>query len=166
MNTGIDRESPEWRERVTQGTRVLQIIVGSLILGVLLFTGFLLWSGAAAQPPRGKLLSFMAAGIATINVILHVSIPMVIQRAALANRSVGSGLSTLLGVYVTRTIIACALLEGAAIFSLVAVQTEHRRWVFAITAGLLVLMFMQFPTRTRIEQWLETRLMEFDVEPR
>ncbi len=163
MSGQLDATSDASRSMISTQTRLLQIIVCSLITGVLLFTGFVIWSGALRQPPGGRMLTYLAVGMGMVMAVLHVVVPGLVERAALANQAVGSGVQSLLGVYVIRTIIAAALLEGAAFTSVVAVMIEHHQWVLGVTVVLLVLMIMQIPSSTRIEHWLESRLMERDV---
>jgi hypothetical protein len=93
-------------------------------------------------------------------IILHAVVPGLVERAALANQGVGSGLPSLVGVFVTRTIVAAAMLEGAAFMSLVALMIEHQPWMIGVTGVLVVLMLMQIPSRTRVEHWVESRMME------
>jgi hypothetical protein len=150
-------ESPS----LTAQTRVLQIVVGALVMGVLLFGTFVVFT-ALKKPPGGVTMSYIAIGFSALMIVLHVIVPGVVERAALRNQSIDTGPQALLGVYFTRTIIAAALLDGAAFLSLVAVMQEHRPWVLGVTAVLVVLMIMQIPSRTRIEQWLEMRMMERD----
>jgi hypothetical protein len=144
---------------LTAQTRILQIVVSALVVGVLMFGGFVGLT-ALKKPPQDTTLSFIAVGFGALMIVLHVIVPGIVERAALANQSVGSGDEQLVRVYFTRTIIAAALLEGAAFLSLVAVMQEHQPWVLGVTAALVVLMVMQIPSRTRIEHWLESRLME------
>jgi hypothetical protein len=158
MTQSIDPRSSEPQSVVAQ-TRVLQIVVGALVMGVTLFGAFVVFT-ALKKPPEGMTLSYIAVGFGALMVVLHVVVPSIVERAALANQSVGSGSQALVDVYFIRTIIAAALLDGAAFMSLVAVMQEHRPWVLGVTAVLLVLMIMQIPSRTRIEQWLESKMME------
>ena len=109
------------------------------------------------------MLSYVAVGMGALMAILHVVIPGVIERAALANQGVGAGPQSLVGVFVIRTIVAVALLEGAAFVSVIALMLEHHPWVLGVTGVMLMLMAMQFPSVTRLEHWLESRLMERDV---
>jgi hypothetical protein len=144
---------------VAAQTRILQIIVGALILGVLAFAGFVV-ATQLNNAPRQTGIATIACGFAALNIVLHFVVPAFIERTALNNLSVDAGSESLLGVFFTRTIIACALLEGAAFLSIFAVMSEQKHWMFGVTAVLLALMLMQFPTRTRIEHWLELRMME------
>lgn len=162
MSSGIARLE-EWQGSITAHTRVLQIIVSSLVLGVLALAGFLVFSGALQPPPKPGFLSQLSIVMAAINVALHAIIPSIVERAALANQSVGAGVPQLLTIFQTRTIIAAALLEGAALFATVTVMIEHQSWVLVVTGVLLLLLILQIPTRTRVEQWLEARLMDRDA---
>jgi hypothetical protein len=159
MTQSIDPRSYGSDSQIAAQTRVLQIVVSAMLMGVVAFAVFVIVT-EIGKAPQGTTLSYVAVGFGTLMTILHAVIPAVIERAALANQSIGSGAEAVVRVFFTRTIIACALLEGGAFMSLVAVLTEHQRWVLGVTAVLLVLMVMQFPSRTRIEQWLETRMME------
>jgi hypothetical protein len=159
MTQSIDPRSYGSPSIIATQTRILQVVIGALIFGVLVFGGFVI-ATQLNQPPNGTTLSSMAVGMAALNVLLHVVIPQLIERAALKNQSVDFNVESVLRVFFTRTVIACALLEGAAFTSIAAVMIEHQYWVFGVTAVLLVLMLVQFPSRTRVEQWLEIRLME------
>ena len=164
MTQSIDPRSYGSPATIAAQTRVLQIVVGALIFGVLAFAGFVI-ATQLNNPPRDNGMATIAVGFAATNILLHFVVPVLIERSALKNLSVDAGLETVLGVFFTRTIIACALLEGAAFLSIYAVMAEQQYWVFGVTAVLLVLMLMQFPSRTRIEQWLETRMMEREQSP-
>ena len=60
-------------------------------------------------------------------------------------------LSQLLAIYQTRLVIACALLEGAAFFNLVAYFIEGQTLNLIVTGVLLVMMAMRFPTTGTVE---------------
>jgi hypothetical protein len=153
--------APDQRsEFVLVQTRVLQIIVCTLVVSVLMFAGFVVLSGHLQRPPQGQVLSYASLAMAMVMIVMHVVVPGFVERAALANQPVGTAEPELARVFVTRTIIACALLEGAAMMSLVALMIEHRPWVLGVTAVLVVLMLLQIPSRTRIEHWLESRRMD------
>jgi hypothetical protein len=62
-------------------------------------------------------------------------------------------------IYQMQLIIALAMLEGAAFLNLIACMIEHNWWSLAIAGGVVAIMAVQFPTRTRVEQWIETQRM-------
>jgi hypothetical protein len=59
-------------------------------------------------------------------------------------------------VYQTRTIIAAALLEGAAFFATIAYLIEHQRIALYVAIALALLILCQIPTPSRFESWLES----------
>ena len=160
MTSTTDPRSSQTESLILAQTRVLQIVVGALVIGVSIFAGYVILSGTLQKPPQGAMLSTVAVGFGALMVVMHFVVPGVIERAALANQAIGADRESLVRVYFTRTIIAAALLEGAAFMSLVAVMNEHQPWVLGVTAVILVFMLMQIPSRTRIEHWLESKMME------
>jgi hypothetical protein len=139
-----------------QAVRVAQIITIALVMGVVLFgVVALLFVGALDDPADGVILSGMGAGFAVLMFVMHLVIPAQIarQQAGTADES------QLYGVYVTKTIVGLALLEGAAFFNLVALIVEHNWWSLAIAGGLVFWMLAMFPTRTRVDHWVETQQM-------
>ncbi len=152
--------SQAWRQMIAGRTRVLQIIVIALMTGICAFGAFVIFTGKAQEPPQGQILSYLAVGMGAMAAVMHVVIPAIIERAALANQSVDVSPESLLAALQTRTIVACALLEGPALLSLIAVLIEHHPWVLGVTGVLLILMALQIPSTTRVEHWLEARMME------
>lgn len=154
--------------------RVMQIIGGALIFGVLSFGGvacFLVFSQmrGAAQPggPDGgaNILVYMSAGMAFLNVVLSVVVPNAIANSGVqaVAKKAQDGTSTgpkelfgrLLGVAQTRMIIAMALIEGAAFFGLIAFIQTKSLIPLAIVGGLLFVMAIHFPTKMKLARWLE-----------
>jgi hypothetical protein len=112
--------------------------------------------GAATQPPTGTTLSLIAAVFAMAMLAAHVVVPSLVARPAKPQRAEDDG-AGLCGIYQTRMIIGLALLEGAAFFNLVACLVEHNWWSLVIAGCLVVWMLALFPTRTRVEQWIENQ---------
>lgn len=140
-----------------QTVRTLQIITGAMVMGVILFAVVaIVVTGGPNIPSSGIILSTVAAAWAVVAFLLHLVVPSII--ASQRVRAVGA--DQLHSVYFTKTIIGLALLEGAAFFNLIALMLEHNTWSLAITGGLLFWMLGMFPTRTRVDQWVETKLME------
>lgn len=67
----------------------------------------------------------------------------------------------LAGTYQVELIIKVALLEGAAFYNIIAYRVEQQPWTLAIIAALLVFILMQFPTRSRIRNRIETETMDW-----
>jgi hypothetical protein len=139
-----------------QAVRVAQIITGALVMGVVLFAVVaLLFVGALDDSADGVILSGMGAAFAVVAFVMHLVIPAQIARQQTRTTEE----SQLYGVYVTKTIIGLALLEGAAFFNLVALIVEHNWWSLAIVGGLVFWMLAMWPTRTRVDHWVETQQM-------
>jgi hypothetical protein len=134
----------------------MQIIAAALPGGVLMFGLIVVVLGAATQPPAGTTLSLIAAVFAMAMLAAHVVVPTLVGRPTEPRRTEDDG-AALCGVYQIRMIIGLALLEGAAFFNLVACLVEHNWWSLAIAGCLVVWMLALFPTRTRVEQWIENQ---------
>lgn len=149
--------------------RVMQIIAGALIAGVVVFGIVVVFAlGALNQPPVEGTIKYMALGFIVLELVPFALVPTFvtgdsITRAQPGNRLLeGEGLAY--GPYQARMIIRFALLEGAAFFNLVAVIIEHHWWNLAAAGALAFLMLLMFPTRTRVDQWIETQRMQSDIK--
>jgi hypothetical protein len=168
------------REYVARVTATLQIIVAALAAGALMFAGvawFVATNAARARAaPAQILLTYVAAGVALLALIVSWIVPAIIassQRQAIAaGKSISAAATTrnqsgiehlgdvgsLSAAYQTQQIIRAAILEGAAFFNLVAYIVEKQS-LCLVAAGVMVLfMLSQFPTRQRVEDWLEREL--------
>lgn len=103
-------------------------------------------------------MASMAAGMAAVNFVLHIIIPSFADRQA--GRVAQDGVPALLGLYQSKTIIAGALLEGAAFFNLFALSVEHHWWSLAIVVLLLISLGVLVPTSVRIDHWIESKQLE------
>jgi hypothetical protein len=142
-----------------QRVRVMQILAVALVLGVVVFAGIVFVTGALNQPPQGGFLSFFGGGVAAVMIVLHFVVPGIMANNAAQESSAASDEDRWCGMYQVKLIIGMAMLEGAAFLNLVACMAEHNWWSMAVTGALVLLMLLQFPTRTRVEQWIETQRM-------
>jgi len=138
--------------------RTLQIIVGALMISVMSYGGFVLKQGGLAGPPQPPSTATMAAGMALVSFVMHLVIPPIIAKSAVQGS--GGEERFLLGAYMTKTIVAGALLEGAAFFNLFALSTEHQWWSLAIVVVLLLAMAALIPSSIRIAHWVEAKQLE------
>jgi pilus assembly protein TadC len=138
---------------------ILRIITLSLVMGVVIFGLIVVFVMGALDPanaaPAGPFttMSYMGAAFAAVAFVLHLVIPNFIARETI-NKGNGSERSKL-DAFRMKTIVALALLEGAAFMNLVAVMTEHQWWSLAVAGGLVFWMLARFPTRYMIENWLQ-----------
>ena len=131
----------------------MQIIVGALALGIVNFLLVIVFAfrPQAPQNPIGQsLLTYLAVGGAVLAVMASIFIPFFLagpMRKSALDASAGSkatsskeeaNIGSLAQMYQTLLIIRCALIEGAAFFSLVAYMIEGQTTALA-TAGILLL---------------------------
>jgi hypothetical protein len=150
--------------------RVMQIIAGALMMGVLMFLGVVLviTKGDVLRQENPGIVTMIAAGFAVLMIVNHLVIPGLITKAQLNQfksqdsdeQNSEQKRASLLGIYRMQLIITLALLEGAAFFNLVSVLIEHH--VISLTAAvvLLGLMAVRFPTRTKVSWWVQDRVRE------
>lgn len=142
---------------IDQRLRLMQIIAGALIMGVVMFALITtLALGALNEAPTNTIIAYIGAVFAAVSVAVHLFVPEAMAAAALkasSNRDV----ETLCGIYQTRMIVALAMLEGAAFFNVVALIIAHTWWSLVIAGALLLLMLARIPTRTGVEHWIETQ---------
>jgi hypothetical protein len=137
-------------------SRHLQIIGGGLVAGVVLFTA-IAWL-KKPMPPAGALFSPLAAGLAVMMAGAAFAAPKLIARlpqGSLAKEPAGD-----VQRIMTRTIISLALLEGPALFNVLALLLEGHGWSLAVIGGLVALMLIQIPSATRLQFALESELAE------
>lgn len=136
---------------------VAQIIVASLMMGVILFAAVVL---ITPPQPAGDMavLEYAALGAAGLLLAARAVVP-----GLLASAQVRQVMPTnpadlrqpLAGVYMSRTIIGGALLEGAAFINLVAYMI-NRHWSNIGMAGFLVIvMAVTFPSQSQFETWVD-----------
>ena len=64
----------------------------------------------------------------------------------------------LAATYQTRLIIACAMLESAALLNLIAYMIEGSYFTLVAASVLLVIILNHFPTLGRLEDWVAREL--------
>jgi hypothetical protein len=145
----------------------MQVIAGALIAGVVVFALVAVFVlGALSQPSSGVIVSSMALGMTAIKLVPFALVPRFVttQTVHRARQGVGNpeGDALQYGLYQTRMILRYALLEGAAFFCIIATIIEHNWWTLGVAGGLVLIMLTIFPTRTRVEHWMETQRMLHD----
>ncbi len=144
-----------------QHLRVMQVIAGALSFGAVVFVvvAIVLRMNSPAPPIAGEGISLFLAGFAGVLLVIHLIVPVAIVRPLTAGDgrlTEGDWLRLLHSITVTRL----AILEGATFLNVVAFILQHNWWSLAITGGLLLWMLPLFPTRTRVEHWIETQQLE------
>lgn len=138
----------------------LRIITLALVMGVVIFGVIVVFVMGAldqgqAAPAGGTTLSYLGAAFAAVAFVLHFLIPNSIAQQKLDSDQ--GGLRSQLEAFRLKTIVALAILEGAAFLNLVAVMTEHQSWSLAVAGGLVFWMLARLPNRNMIENWIEPK---------
>jgi hypothetical protein len=174
--------SDHQREFVRTVVRTLQIIVGALAFGVVMFMAVVLYMETHNPPaaaPTEHIFSYTALGMAVAVAIAWLIVPGIVagrmRQSVIDGRSSQWGLvknmpnaaelgdvDPLAGIYQTRTIIGVAMLEGVAFYSVAAYMLGHDRLALYVAIALLVLILSQFPTVSRLESWLESELTNIE----
>ncbi len=145
----------------------MQIIAGGMISGVTVFAVIAMMV-AMGHEPRDPFITYVAVGVAGMMIVMRFVVPAWIAKTQSQQRfgraaefdeddevkkRVG-----LTAIYQTTMIIGYALLEFAAFFCLIAYMSETQLLAVAAAAVLLLIMLASFPTRTRVEDWVENQL--------
>jgi hypothetical protein len=140
-------------------------------MGVLTFAVVVLGVIPAPQANANEnMLTVVSLAFAVLSGVMSVVIRRVVvatQRKKIAegtwtppSGTVGpkNDVEMLLACFQTQTIIGAALLEGGAFFALVAYMQERQTWSLLAAAVLLAGLMTLFPTRGRVESWLDDEL--------
>ncbi|HVT28085.1 MAG TPA: hypothetical protein VHE81_08720 [Lacipirellulaceae bacterium] len=167
------------REYVGRVAHTLQIIVGTMAVGVLMFVGVVFILASQNAPIGGafdSIITYVAIGMAIAVTIAWMIVPGTIvgrMRQSVIERDVANwglvrnipnleelgDVAPLAAIYQTRTIVGAALFEGAAFLATVAYMIEHQRIALFIAAVLLLLILSQIPTVSRLGDWIESELV-------
>jgi hypothetical protein len=157
--------------KADQRIRVMQIIVAALVMGALSFlaVAVLIRESGNFPPRQPEMLSYYVGipyGIALL--VAHFVVPSRIGAAqgrlarnrAMANPSARQVESSAnpgqwYGIYQTRLIVGAALLEAGAFYFLIAYLVEGTAFSLAAGACFIAGIAMKFPTRERVERWVE-----------
>lgn len=161
---------PAGEDRLEASLKAVRIIVVALTLGLVGFAVIVSSLPAKPDQPEGLAgpLTAIAIGLAAVNMILRAIIParMVVgvrRRLAVAADASGAA-GDLLQSLIASTIVACALLEGAAFLCFIAWFLESSWPALAAGSALTVGVALHFPTRARAERWLRHQMELLDEE--
>jgi hypothetical protein len=148
--------------------RVMQIIGFALVMGVVVFMGialFLRSTGNLNPPPEVPLVTYLGLALGSMQLVLFFVLPAIFVKSGrtrmsvtedtLGNPASADSAEQLCGLYQTSLIIGDALLEGAAFYFLVAYLVEGQLLALIVAGFFLVILILQFPTRSRVERWIE-----------
>lgn len=144
--------------------RTLQIIIAALAGGCVTF-GTIAVAITAGELGVGELgvVTAVAAVFAVGASVTSLTVRVLFDKQADAGPPLAT--EALLGHYQTRTIVASAVLEGAAFFNLIAVIVEKSIVPLAVAALLVGFLVAGIPTKRRIAEWVAKRLDRADRVP-
>jgi hypothetical protein len=162
-------------EELTPRIRAMQIVAGALVLGALIFLGVVIairLAGQAPRPPKTPMLSYV--GI-VFTVMVLVPLALVPDRVIAAGRkqiargerdasTASDETLRLANLYQNCMIIRLALLEGAAFFQIIIFHLEGQQLSLILALILVVGMVLLFPTRARVESWIEKQQEKLEEE--
>jgi hypothetical protein len=151
--------------------RLLKIITFALAQGAIVFGAVALFLNSGETSGKPDILTWIGLGMAVLMLVNHFVIPPIIARAWLSrltsadlqDKSDEERFSMIAPAFQTQHIIACAMLEGAAFFNLVAYIIDGCLYSL-IAAGVPIgMILMKMPTMTRVEFWVQDRGREIDL---
>lgn len=175
MSDSLSTTSPDTvpsEEDLRQRVLTLRIVTIGMVSGLLIFgaIALVLKGGAIAGEP--DLVSWLALGLAAVSVLLHLVVPGQLAAAALNSvdpqelQQAGETerFEKVFNVFQMRHIIACALLDGAAVFNVVAYLLTQFVGNLAAAGLLLVCLLVRFPSTSGVQFWVRDRIREIEMK--
>ncbi|NQT36804.1 MAG: hypothetical protein HQ581_04910 [Planctomycetes bacterium] len=181
----------QWREEIVRPVRTLQIVTVALVTGCVVFLAVAMFirlgendpaQAAAPVPTFGyALLVFVATALLARAIAPRWLVSAARRKIAEGTwkppQQTGGGspisdeflaktgdAGKLCCVFMTKTVVGAALLEGAAFFSLIAYLAEGATLSLAMAAGLIIAVALHFPTLGRAVGWIERQLSLLDQQ--
>jgi hypothetical protein len=157
--------------------RIMQIIAGALLLGVLSFLAVVLFirSQQANAPPDIPIISLVGVAVLVSNIATALFVPPLVLQGGLRrlagsrkpSRGGEADTSGLLVLRQTTLILVLALLEGAAFLGIIAYLLEGSAIGLGVAGVAVLVMLFHFPTEDRVRSWVrqqEQRLTNMRLE--
>ena len=177
--------TPEQSAELARPVRVLQTIVGALILGLVAWLVVAHFVGPTArrdgrQPPAKPVITYLAAAYGAVTLVAALVVPPVLAGAG--RRKIAAGTFTVVQpgrgdagsseallertgdagrlcyVLFPVTIVGAAVLESGGLLAGVAYLLEGESLAVGVAVVLLLALAMRFPTQARVEQWIDEQL--------
>jgi hypothetical protein len=146
------------QDSIDASVRIMRIITAALITGICGYLGYVLLQNPFALPPRGERMALIGASFAALNIVAYFAVPPFIRAAKFVVPNSPDQQAS--GLFLNRLIVRLALMEGAAFCNTFAVMSEGNWWSLAIIGGMLFLMIVQWPTRTKLEEFIDSQRLE------
>lgn len=153
---------------LNQRLQVMQMMIGALALGATVFTVIVIVvrGQGVQQVPDTPLITYCAFVFAMPVLFANFFVPGAVAatarralvhapEAAAASADLPGDAGKLCEIFQTQMLIGASLLEGATFFFLIAFFVEGQP--LSLVGGLMFLigLALKFPTRARLERWLE-----------
>ena len=156
---------------VAQGVRGLQIITIAMVLGVLFFMAICLVTHKGDVDRDPDIVSWIGLGFAGLMIFNHLVIPSFLTKTALVNitgeqireADDAKKFELIFPAFRTRHIVAVAMLEGAALFNLVAYMTSQYRGNLGAAVFLVILIGGRITSTTSAMFWVNDRAREIEM---
>jgi hypothetical protein len=144
---------------IANDVRGMQILAGVLMLGLAVFAGIVLLvsDGKPDDPLVALVMAVMVIGEVPVFFILP---PQQLKREQGELFDAKKELQRYSGAMLLRY----ALCNGGGFANLIAYLVAGQWWSLAIAGGLWLVMLAMFPTRTKVEHWLENRRIEAGMD--
>ena len=158
----------EQRQYLAKAVVPMQIIVGAMASGVMMFAVVVL-AREGGDAPDEPTITYVALVISVASLAASFFVPNLVARAARDKMAKGQEprlsvrttvpfeagiVGQLAKVFQVRLIITCAILEGPALFCLIAYMTEGSLIVLVVAALLFFSILSRFPTPRSLEDWI------------
>lgn len=164
-----DSGGPTLAEGHTPAALSLQIFTAVLMVGPCVFLGIVVCINQRSFETEPNITAWFAIGVALVLFGLHLLITgKQMSRNPVApinpdenwKQHSTDQLAVLMKSLQGRTIVACALIEGAIFFNLIIYQVSGLRGNLAAAVFLILTVTARFPTRSRVESWIESASYE------
>lgn len=156
-------------EPLLQTVRTLKIILAAMCMGLLTFTGVVLFIKPLGPVDNLAPIVLAALGFAALMLLARAAVPRLVvngQVAAIARRddreaevvesdAWRSQRKQLAAAYMTASIVAGALLEGAGFFNLVAYMLEGNPLNLGAAAVMIAVILSGMPSLHRVAEWID-----------
>jgi hypothetical protein len=156
-------------------TRTSQIIASSLVIGVLMFAGYVLLVARPIAQAEAGTLTTIALLLGATAVVLSWVVPRILGSAQ--RRQIADGTwqpprgqdaeyptdaARLAAVYQTKLVVGAAILEGACFFALYAYWCEQQTASLAVAGILLLGLLAHVPSAGRVRNWVQDQLRQIE----
>ncbi len=164
----------DFQQHLGRVVTTLRIIVDAMAAGLVIFlivaVVIVRSNGSIKHFGEGPpIVTYVAIATAVINLLVRMVIPRIVvttmrRKLAQAPPEGGSEATELLKIYHVRTVICSALIEGPALFTVVAYMTEASLLAVYASILLAVILASHWPTRSGVMDWVDQQQHQLEQE--